>query len=76
VKGSFEHGTEPSGCIKCREIFEYLHNWRLLQKGSVQCSYPGHLEPEDGDSSTCRMLATVPISTQSKTLKSEVSLSS
>jgi hypothetical protein len=30
-----EHGDEPSGSIKCREVLEWLHNWRLLKKGSV-----------------------------------------
>jgi hypothetical protein len=30
-----EHGNEPSGSIKCREILEWLHNWRLLKKGSA-----------------------------------------
>jgi hypothetical protein len=35
VDGSFEHGNEPSGSIKCWEILEKLHNWRLLKKGSA-----------------------------------------
>jgi hypothetical protein len=26
-----EHGTEPSGSIKCWEILEWLHNWQLLK---------------------------------------------
>jgi hypothetical protein len=26
---------EPSGSIKCREVLEWLHNWRLLKKGSA-----------------------------------------
>jgi hypothetical protein len=26
-KGSCEHGVEPSGSIKCWEVFEGLHNW-------------------------------------------------
>jgi hypothetical protein len=30
-----EHGNEPSGSVKCREIVEWLHNWRLLKKGST-----------------------------------------
>jgi hypothetical protein len=32
---SWEHGNEPSGSIKCWEALEYLHNWRLLRKGSA-----------------------------------------
>jgi hypothetical protein len=35
VEGSCEHGIEPSGSIKCWEILEGLHNWRLLKKGSA-----------------------------------------
>jgi hypothetical protein len=35
VEGSCEHGNEPSGCIKCWEVLEYLHNWQLLKKGSA-----------------------------------------
>jgi hypothetical protein len=27
VEGSFEHGNEPSGCIKCWEILEWLSDW-------------------------------------------------
>jgi hypothetical protein len=34
VEGSCEHGNEPSGSIKCWEVSEWLHNWRLLKKGS------------------------------------------
>jgi hypothetical protein len=30
-----EHGIEPSGSIKCWEVLEGLHNWRLLKKGSA-----------------------------------------
>jgi hypothetical protein len=30
-----EHGNEPSGSIKCWEVLEWLHNWRLLKKGSA-----------------------------------------
>jgi hypothetical protein len=26
---------EPSGSIKCWEVLEGLHNWRLLEKGSA-----------------------------------------
>jgi hypothetical protein len=32
------HGNETSGSIKCWEVLEYLHDWRLLKKGSVPCS--------------------------------------
>jgi hypothetical protein len=32
--GSFEHGNEPSGSIKCGAL-EWLHNWQLLKKGSA-----------------------------------------
>jgi hypothetical protein len=35
VEGSCEHGIEPSGSIKCWEIVDWLHNWRLLKMGSV-----------------------------------------
>jgi hypothetical protein len=35
VEGSCEHGIEPSGSIKCWEVLEWLHNWRLLKKGSA-----------------------------------------
>jgi hypothetical protein len=35
VDGSCEHGIEPSGSIKCWEVLEGLHNWRLLKKGSA-----------------------------------------
>jgi hypothetical protein len=31
-EGSCEHGNVPSGYIKCREVLEWLHNWRLLKK--------------------------------------------
>jgi hypothetical protein len=31
VKGSCEHGIDPSGSIKCWEVLEGLHNWRLLR---------------------------------------------
>jgi hypothetical protein len=33
--GTSEHGIEPSGSIKCWEVLEGLHNWRLLKKGSA-----------------------------------------
>jgi hypothetical protein len=35
VEGSCEDGIEPSGSIKCWEVLEGLHNWRLLKKGSA-----------------------------------------
>jgi hypothetical protein len=35
MEGSYEHGNEPSGYIKCWEVLEYLRNWRLLKKGSA-----------------------------------------
>jgi hypothetical protein len=35
VEGSFKHGIELSGCIKCWDVLEWLHNWRLLKKGSA-----------------------------------------
>jgi hypothetical protein len=35
LEGSCEHGDEPSGSIKCWEVLEWLHNWRLLKKGSA-----------------------------------------
>jgi hypothetical protein len=35
MKGSCEHGNEPSGSIKCWEVLEWLHNWQLLKKGSA-----------------------------------------
>jgi hypothetical protein len=28
------HGNGPSSSIKCWEVFEMLHNWRLLKKVS------------------------------------------
>jgi hypothetical protein len=35
VEGSCECGDETSGSIKCWEILEWQHNWRLLKKGST-----------------------------------------
>jgi hypothetical protein len=35
VEGSCEHGNEPSDSIKCWDILEWLHNRRLLKKGSA-----------------------------------------
>jgi hypothetical protein len=34
VDGSCELGTEPSGSIKCWDVLEWFHNWRL-KKGSA-----------------------------------------
>jgi hypothetical protein len=28
-------GIKPSGSKKCWEVLEWLHNWRLLKKGSA-----------------------------------------
>jgi hypothetical protein len=39
MEGSGEDGNEPSGSIKCWEILEELHSWRLLKKGLSQWSY-------------------------------------
>jgi hypothetical protein len=33
--GSYEHGNEPLSSIKCWEVLEWLHIWRLFKKGSV-----------------------------------------
>jgi hypothetical protein len=33
--GFCEQDIEPSGSIKCWEVLEELHNWRLLKKGSA-----------------------------------------
>jgi hypothetical protein len=30
-----EHGNETTGSIKCWEALEWLHNWRLLKRGSA-----------------------------------------
>jgi hypothetical protein len=43
VEGSCEHGNGPSGSIKSWEVPELLHNWQLLNKGSVRCCHHGHL---------------------------------
>jgi hypothetical protein len=37
VEGSCVHGNEPSGSIKWWDILEWLHNWRLLEKGLAPC---------------------------------------
>jgi hypothetical protein len=36
VEGPCEHGNEPSGSIKCWKIFEWLRDWRLLKKVSME----------------------------------------
>jgi hypothetical protein len=38
VEGSFEHGNEPLGSIKCWEILEQLSNWWLFKKDSAPWS--------------------------------------
>jgi hypothetical protein len=38
VEGSCEHCNEFSGSIKCQEVPEWLHNWRLIKMGSALCS--------------------------------------
>jgi hypothetical protein len=35
LEGSCEHGIELSGSIKCCEVLEWQHNWRLLKKDSA-----------------------------------------
>jgi hypothetical protein len=35
VEGSCEHGNEPSGSRNCWDVYEWLHNWQLLKKGST-----------------------------------------
>jgi hypothetical protein len=35
MEGSCGYGNEPPGSIKCWEVLEYLHSWRLLKKGSA-----------------------------------------
>jgi hypothetical protein len=35
VEDSCEHGTELSGSIKCWEVLEWLHIWRLLKNASA-----------------------------------------
>jgi hypothetical protein len=34
-RGSCERGNEPPCSIKRWEVFEWLHNWQLLKKGSA-----------------------------------------
>jgi hypothetical protein len=33
--GFCKHSNEPTDSIKCWEVFEWLHNWQLLKKGSA-----------------------------------------
>jgi hypothetical protein len=35
MEDSCERGNEPSDSIKRSEVLEWLHNWRLLKKGSA-----------------------------------------
>jgi hypothetical protein len=35
VEGSCEHDNKPSGSIKCWEVLEWQHIWRLLKKDSA-----------------------------------------
>jgi hypothetical protein len=35
VEGLCERGDEPAGSIKCWEVVEGLHNWKLLKNGSA-----------------------------------------
>jgi hypothetical protein len=35
LDGSCERGNEHSGSVKRWEVFEWLHNWQLLKKGSA-----------------------------------------
>jgi hypothetical protein len=35
---SCEHGSEPSGSIKCREFLDYLSNYQLLKEYSASWS--------------------------------------
>jgi hypothetical protein len=35
VECSREYGSEPSVTIKYWEVLEWLHNWRLVKKGSA-----------------------------------------
>jgi hypothetical protein len=32
VKGSYEHGDEPSSSIKYGDLLEWLSDWQLLKK--------------------------------------------
>jgi hypothetical protein len=33
LRALVNNGNEPSRSIKCWEVIEWLHNWRLLKKG-------------------------------------------
>jgi hypothetical protein len=35
IGGLCKQGIEPFGSTKCWEVLEWLHNWRLLMKGSA-----------------------------------------
>jgi hypothetical protein len=35
MEGSCEHSNGPADYIKFLEVLEWLHNWRLLKKGSA-----------------------------------------
>jgi hypothetical protein len=35
VEDSYEQVNEPSDSMKCWEVHEQLHNWRLLKKSSA-----------------------------------------
>jgi hypothetical protein len=35
VEGSYDYDNKLLGSVKCWEILEQLHNWRLLEKGSA-----------------------------------------
>jgi hypothetical protein len=39
VKGSCEHGNEPSGSVKCWEVLEWLRHWQLLKKISAALTF-------------------------------------
>jgi hypothetical protein len=45
VEGSCEHGDEHSDFIKCWEILEQVHNWRLLKKLVKATSSEGPRNP-------------------------------
>jgi hypothetical protein len=36
VEGSFEHGNEPSGCTRCWETVEWLHNGGLSRRARLR----------------------------------------
>jgi hypothetical protein len=35
MEGPRGHGSEPWGSVKCWQVLEWLHNWRLLEKDSA-----------------------------------------